>query len=497
MDIFEEYKKENIDIENVINVLNEENKTNNKKNEGVIYTPSYIAEYIVENLNYNIEGTIIEPSVGHGIFIFKLIDYVEKKYNLSNIQLKNWFEEKVYCFDINKKNIKDLKILLNLFFSKKGINDICLNKIINADTLFYQFDFKFDFSFGNPPYIRAKNINEDYLKKIKGSYISCRKGNIDLYYAFMELMSNISDISCFIVPNSYISNKSAYELRKIIKNRVEKIIDFKNEIIFKDARTYTSIYKIQKENIDEIVYSNSLCGKKTKIEKVKLDDEMWNFNQKNHDKFFKNVEKLNIYSSIATLRDKIYIIDNVKEKLIDGKIYYEKKHEGQIFNIEKDACVSFYKLTKLRNDTKIIFPYDNNFKIIKEELIKEKYPNLYNYLNFVKDDLNKRDKGKTDKYENWFAYGRKQGIKNLKEDYFLMIPLMINEDTEFKIIKKNSFFLITSGFAIGLKDIEDSKYILDNFNEKFFTFVENNGKIWPGKKPYYSFSKLILEKFLE
>lgn len=496
MDIFKRYKEEDINIENVIQILNEENTTNDKKNEGVIYTPGYIAEYIVENLNYNIKGTIIEPSVGHGIFVFKLIEYVEKNFKLSNEELKKWFEEKVYCFDINDKNIEDLKKLLDLFFAKKNIYNVSYKNIIKADTLFYSFNFKFDYSFGNPPYIRVKNIEENYLKKLKNNYLSCSKGNIDIYYAFMELMINISKISSFIVPNSYISNKSGFNIRNIMKKRVDKIIDFKNEIIFKEARTYTSIYRIIEDNTDEILYSNSISQEGKKLKKNILNDEAWNFNQKSFEKFFNKEEDYSIYSSIATLKDKAYIIENTNEIEISGKKFYEKIYNGKVFNIEKEACVPLYKLTKLKNDMKIIFPYDKDFKIINEKDIIEKYPKLSNYLFEVKEELLMRDKGKVEKYESWYAYGRKQGVKTLKENYFLFIPLMINSDSKFKIIEKDSFFLITSGFSIGLKSIEEANNLLDYFNKNFFNFIEVYGKIWPGKKPYYSFSKLALEKFL-
>ena len=496
MDIFKRYKEEDIDIENVIKILNEENTTNDKKNDGVIYTPGYIAEYIVENLNYNIKGTIIEPSVGHGIFVFKLIEYVEKKFKLSNEELKKWFEEKVYCFDINDKNIEDLKKLLDLFFAKKNIYNVSYKNIIKADTLFYSFNFNFDYSFGNPPYIRAKYIEENYLKKLKNNYSSCSIGNIEIYYAFMELMIKVSKISSFIVPNSYISNKSGSNIRNIMKERVDKIIDFKNEIIFKEARTYTSIYRITEEKTDEILYSNSIFEEGRKFKKDTLNNEAWNFNQKSFENSFNKEEDYSIYSSIATLKDKVYIIENTNEIEISGKTFYEKFYNGKKFNIEKDACVSLYKLTKLKNNMKIIFPYDKDFKIINEKDITVNYPNLSNYLHEVKEELLQRDKGKVEKYESWYAYGRKQGIKTLKENYFLFIPLMINSDSEFKIIEKDSFFLITSGFSIGLKSMEEANNLLEFFNKNFFNFIEIHGKIWPGKKPYYSFSKLTLEKFL-
>ena len=80
--IIEDYKNNKITLEKTILKLDLANKTNNKKNEGVIYTPRYIADYIVSGLDYDIDKTILEPSVGHGIFIFSLIEFVKKKFKL-------------------------------------------------------------------------------------------------------------------------------------------------------------------------------------------------------------------------------------------------------------------------------------------------------------------------------------------------------------------------------------------------------------------------------
>jgi hypothetical protein len=68
--------------------------------------------------------TIFEPSVGNGIFIFSLLDYIQQTFKLSNIQLKNYFLNKIYFQDINKEHIDNLIRNLKIYFKNLGINNI-------------------------------------------------------------------------------------------------------------------------------------------------------------------------------------------------------------------------------------------------------------------------------------------------------------------------------------------------------------------------------------
>lgn len=493
MNIFENFKNGLDTLENTIKLLNISNTTNNKKNEGVIYTPINVVNYIVNSLDYNPEKTIIEPSVGHGIFIFKLIEYVEKKFYLKGEELKIWFENKVFCFDINKQNINDFKILLTIFFEKRGIINVDYKNIKTEDTLFKSFKHKFDYSFGNPPYIRSKNISPEYLIKLKSKYNSCSSGNIDIYYAFMELMHDISDISSFIVPNAYLINKSAQRIRNKIKDRISEVIDFKTKCIFYNAKTYTSIYKIKKEKSEVINYKEDFNEDWRLIKKSNLENE-WHVNHKENNTSNEKIGDIfNVYASIATLRDKSYIVEENNENYDSN--YYTKSYKNNNYKIEKSICKKFYKLTKENENLFIIYPYDENVNIISEEDMISQYPEAYKYLTAIKLDLLQRDKGKTEKYESWYSYGRKQGLKKQKYNYFVLLPIMFNENTKSKILKTKEQFLFTSGYAIELKSEDEALKINNMINDQFFKFLKIYGKIWPGKTPYYSFSKSNLENF--
>jgi hypothetical protein len=495
--LINKYKEGYIDIFSLVFEFDKLRNESNRKDDGIVYTPKNIVSYIIKNINYDINETILEPSVGHGMFLFCLIEYVEKKYLLKPQELAKWFEKNVNAMDISKDNIEDLKNIINIYFEKKGIYNISTTKIIAHDTLFYDFNTTFDCIIGNPPYIRTKNINESYLKEVRKKYKTCESGNIDLYYAFVELANSIAKKSSFIVPNSYISNKSAQKLRTLILDNVDYIIDFKKEQIFEEAKTYTSIFKITNKNKNKnILYSNGIDNKFIEKDKKELNNEQWIFESLKK-QYGKSIEEFSkVKSGIATLRDKLYIVEDTTEISLNNIIYYKKTFEDESFFVEKESTKDFYKITKAQNKLKIIFPYDNELNIIDENSIINKYPELYKYLVFCKEELNRRDKGKVHKYENWFAYGRKQGLHLNEKKYHLLIPLMMTKGTKCTIIKTNNIFLFTSGFVINSNDLNELKNIKKTIeNKDFFDFISVYGKPWAGKKPYFSFSSSILKKY--
>lgn len=493
--IINNFKEGHINIYQAVFEIDQYRNESKRKSEGVVYTPKYIADCIINSIDYDIKETLLEPSVGHGIFIFSLIEYVEKKFNLNKKELKEWFESKIYGIDINKENIKDLKLLLFAYFDNKGIN-ISTDNFIVGDGLFTNMLDSYDCIIGNPPYIRTKNLEESYLKKLRENYISMKKGNVDIYYAFMEYAYKNAKKSSYIVPNSYIYNKSAKYLREIISNDIVSVIDFKNTLIFDNASTYTSIFNINKnQKNDKILYKNKLEENFQKIDKEKLDNNQWIFNDSNQgENKLENYCK--IKSGIATLKDKVYIIENPIEVECMGKKYIKHTYNKKEYLIEKELTVDFYKITKLNKEYRIIYPYDDKLNIIKEEDLDIGYPMTYKFLKECRIDLDTRDKGKVDKYESWYAYGRKQGLLNNNKSYYLLIPLMISKGFKCKTLINPQHFLFASGFVLEFEKKDDLSLIKDILeSDKFYNFVKQQGKPWAGKKEYFSFTTTLLKTF--
>jgi len=486
-----EYQNNKITVEELVHYFDTNNYTKEEiKKNGIVYTPKYISDYIVKKLNPKINETIFEPSIGHGIFIFSLLEYIQKENNLSNKELKEYFLKNVYGQDLQEQNIKEYKEILIIYFKKINI-ELKEEDIINysvGNTLNNKSNKEYDIIIGNPPYVNIRNMDKEDLTNLRANYNSCKKGNIDLYYAFIEYAFNNSKRCSFITPNSWLYNSSAKNLRKLVKKDLVNIIDFKQFEIFESVSTYTSIFLINKKIKNKKVnYFESLKGKSKKINKDELDDGRWSFFNKRK---MISLPNLVYHTPIATLRDKIYI-----------------KNE---LNKENKDLISFYKISKIKeekdffnSEQKIIFPYKlnkeiNRFVIKKEEELDN---NTLNYLLNNKDELNKRDKGKVDKYDSWYAYGRRQGLNKYKKDtYLIIIPGMISKDFIFFSINTNKVkkpFLFSSGFLLEVVKADKEKLLTYLNSNDFKKFMINNGKVWKGKteeSSYYSLSMTQLRK---
>ena len=473
-------------IKNLDNLQNKSVKDN-----GVIYTPLYIVNHMINKVEIDLNMNILEPSCGHGIFLLEILKYISNKYELKGEKLFEWFINKVDGVEISLYTVNELKEVLSLYFLKnfsirKKPEDFI--NIHNFDGLTFNLNKKYDICIGNPPYIRAKNLNVDYLSFLKKNFNSCKKGTIDIYFAFIEKYIKEINAVIFIVPNSFLSSKSGNIIKNELINDLIYLIDFKDKKVFDDASVYTCIFLTNKNlKNNKIEYGNELNNNKI-INKKILFNQVEN-NEKGID---------NVLSGIATLCDNVYIVKK------EGNKFVIKNNIS--FEIEKEMVVPYLKLTKIKTNKDIdnidymIYPYKDK-KVINEEDLKNKYPLTYNYLLNVKNKLLQRDKGKTSKYESWYAYGRKQGLHDIKSNELLIIPSMIGAECKpieinvNNLLKEYKTFVFTSGFIIEKNKDNDVLFekILGN---DFVEYAQKNGKIWPGKtESYYSLNTGQIKKY--
>lgn len=331
-----------------------------------IFTPSNISSFMSSFLKK--EGNLLEPSVGEGNL-------------LSNIDLTLYKE--IDIFEIKKQYLDKCP----------NVENICK---YHCDFLKKNIEKKYDNIILNPPYIRIQDLDEEYITFLKEKWNSLQSGNIDIYYFFlMKCLELLNDdgIMVSITPNSFLYNKSAKPLRKfIIENKfLYKIIDYKSEKIFPNVSTYCCISIFRKKLNDNIIYNDEI------ISYNEIDDYNYFFQKKIiSNKCLKDI--CSIKNGIATLRDKIYI------------------HHNKKIN---EPC--WKNITNGRIDKWIIFPYDENGKIIKENVFKKNNPKTFQYLLENKNELLKRDKGKQN-YPEWYAFGRTQSLILSKQENVIFIP---------------------------------------------------------------------------
>jgi methylase of polypeptide subunit release factors len=498
-----------------------------KTTNGAVYTPTYIKNFIVDNSFDKISKPYQElltgdVSCGCGAFLFTIVNKLKLETNKSFYDI---FRDNIFGLDISKSSIERARILLSLLaiYYREDVEEFDFNLYISNALSFdwnsiekIKFNKGFDLIVGNPPYVRAKNIDIDSKVLLKNWAVT-KSGNPDLYIPFFEIgLKNLNEkgVLGYITVNSFYKSVNARELRKYLKEKEYKIeiIDFGNEKIFIGKSAYTCICFISKEKSKSIYFKketgksliNKVENQFNKIPYIDLDfHKGWLLNDTAIIKNIKKIEsagkslgdKYVIKNGIATLKNDIYIFKPIEEKN-DSYILIQN---GIKFEIEKAICKDIIKPNILKYEheiesikEKLIYPYTNGislFSIMTEEYLSNNFPKAYKYLLFNKKDLEKRDKGEGN-YCAWYAFGRTQALadKGLK----LLFPYM-GKKPHF-VFTDQKDMLLYCGYAIFNESSEDLKILKRILESKVFEYyIKNTSKPYSGG--YFSYAKNYVKNF--
>ncbi|WP_343750780.1 Eco57I restriction-modification methylase domain-containing protein [Lentibacillus halophilus] len=504
---------------------------------GIIFTPTYVSDYINEELfkDATPTSTVCDFSCGAGEFLISALKQFKKWFPaLSRIEI---IENNLYGADILEENVYCTKLFLtlySLYFNED--KDVIAFNIINADSTqpnvlpkfhSYRVQNGFDFIIGNPPYVRIQDMDKDQRTMLKQHFKTCNSGSFNLFYAFIELscQSLREDGKMgYIIPNHLFKMKSAQPLRELLINDqvITKVIDFKDNQLFENAQTYSAIvffdkapkhymyYKTIDErfnNMDIHQYLNSREWEK--VPYSGLDAEAIHLLSA---KDYNNVTKienqpylLDISTGIATQKDKLYMIDITQSmNKNENDPFYYKEYNGKLHKIEKGITMSIIKgsgdkkvdlTTNFYEFNKIIYPY--NIKNGKASLISEKtmadvYPHTLAYFKAIKRELNKRNGGNPST-KAWYEYGRSQALHSF-------VPKIIFPTNSGKpnFAYFNDFALFHNGYAIyGLKNNKegmDLPLLTKILNSKIMDYyIQLTSYMISGG--YYCYQKKYLENF--
>jgi hypothetical protein len=446
-------------IDNIFNLSSKFEKNEYLiKNQGVVFTQKHICEKIIKMCEPKITDVICEPSVGKGSFVFSLLEYFRNIHTLDEIVY--FVEHNLYCYEIDQNFIDEYKYLLKQYMISLGYNNDFNINVYCEDFLFC--DKTFDLVIGNPPYIKIQNLNKNYLEKLKLYYKSLNNGSVDIYYAFIEKALSLSKKFSFIIPNSFIKNKSGKIIRILLNDRIKHIYDFKSEHVWQNISTYNCIILV-----DDVSSKINYETKQDNINILKSDivDNKWSFLYESDNKN-KLKDLINYYNcELATLKDKIYLID-----YCDDEYCYKNNYK-----IEKSACQKLIKATKNRNfsDHKwIIYPYNINL---------DDCPLLKKYLLDNKNNLMLRDSGKI-KDSEWYLYGRKQGLLKHRIGKRIIIPKLFNKnDGLYHIdIPDDDNCVMFSGILLDIPEENYNKVLSIIKSVDFYNYCENNNNVMSG-----------------
>ena len=151
---------------------------------------------------------ILEPSVGVGNFIPLII----KKFESKNIVLD--------VVDIDQHSLELAKLILKNY----TIPDNCTINYINADFLLYDFEEKYDYIIGNPPFFKMKST-----KKLLDVYRreAINKTTTNICSFFLDKAINIGNYVALVFPKFLLNTPEFAPTRNYLSRKaVECIIDF-------------------------------------------------------------------------------------------------------------------------------------------------------------------------------------------------------------------------------------------------------------------------------
>lgn len=516
--------KENtrFDFEGLIQLFEFVISPNTRVVNGAVYTPQHIRDFILEKVFDDFDSKrvlnglrVADLSCGCGAFLIDSAKLLKKKTGLPYF---NIFKDYIYGSDIQEYAIDRSKILLSLFALSEGEDRNFDFNLVVTDALYFNWQSYcskfsgFNIIVGNPPYVAAKHMTTETRAQL-ATMQTCKVGNPDLYIPFFEI--GIEHLAIdgklgFITMNSFFKSLNARNLRKYFKNKSLEfqLVDFGADQVFQSRNTYTCICVITNKFSENIEYariaSNKLSGKISfsKISYQKLDSHNgWNLYKNDLINKIENIGtplgvKYTTSHGLATLRNEVYIFTPYSEC---KHFYYLITKEGKRYPIEKSICKPVINSNKLSRKSsfkalkeQLIFPYTNeaNPKILNETFLLKNYPKLYVYLQDHRDLLSLRDKGKG-KYQEWYAFGRTQGLEKIKHKMFFpkysdITPhFMIHSDPE-------TYFYNGQAFLGGsIRELKVLKKILES--QVFWFYICSTSK--PYTSGYYSLNGIYIRNF--
>lgn len=439
--------------------------------------PQYVHELLdyIDYTNDVYDKYVLENSCGEGNILKEIV----KRYISSALQdgytkeqIIFGLEKYITGYDIDPVCIEKCIETLDNLAKSYGLENVHWN-IKKQDYLECETN-KYHFIIGNPPYITYHDLSISQRNFVKENYVTCKEGRFDYCYAFIE--AGLRDLApngklAYIIPYSVIRNKYAKEIRNLMKNHLNGIIDYKGIQLFPNTVTSSIIILCDNENREHIHYFYKNENVKKTIEKDALDDK-WFFEENALGKrrfgdYFK------VSNSVATLYNSAFVFETDVE---DEEFYYIKNGKIEkevVFDAVSSKSEKKYQHSEKRD--KIIFPYKvNKGRAVsyQEDEFKKKYPECYAYLSGYKDMLLKR---RASEGVKWYEYGRVQAINNVFADKLVMSVIITNNVNVYKVARNTIPYAGIFIRALKHDEISIDEAIEILRSDSFFAYIKKCG----------------------
>ncbi|MFW6027007.1 MAG: Eco57I restriction-modification methylase domain-containing protein, partial [Candidatus Woesearchaeota archaeon] len=390
---------------------------------------------------------------------------------------------------------------------------------------------------GNPPYVRIQLLKDIYPESmteyIKDKYDSAKHGNFDLSVVFVEkaiqLLNNKGRLG-YIVLNKFFNTKYGLGLRKILSDGrtkyLDKILDFKDQQVFKGVTTYTCLLFLKREKTNNFSYAKVedidswFLNRNANYEEKKYDKigkKPWYFGNNQHQELKENLKdntmKLSsiakrIFVGVQTNCDEVFLLKKINK---DGNIVYcESSYTGKVHPFEVDHIKKVLKGSddirkyKHSNNKRLIFPYDlgtSRPPVIEEQDYKDRHPLTWEYLNICKKRLKDRTEVKNGEINSWYEYRYRKNHSRFEQPKILLPSLC--KGSRFSLDKNGEFYFTGSGqgggggYGLVLKENTVYNYysLLGVMNSKVISyFIIHDGT--PQSGGYQGIRKSFIEELL-
>ena len=507
-----------LDIERLIEVFEFFVSGEDRKKNGVAYTPYAVKSLMLERvLATRTCPTVFDPSCGCAAFLLTAAKMIHER---SERPLSEIVATCIFGSDIDAHALERTSALFALLLVENGESGCAKPCLFNLDMLKKDSLARirercpqgFDCVVGNPPYVRFRNMDAATQARVNAWTVS-NCGNADLYMPFFEVGMSLlaaDGVLAYITSNTYLQSLNGRCLRQwcAAQELNVEITDFRDAQLFANVTCYTCVTLLRRIGKPGISYRRA-------SDPSSVEDRFsfypfaafpgtapWRMRSPEIDDIIRKLETTGrplsqycIRNGLATLANDVFFFRPVAE----DKTFFTREYGGKRWKIERTICRKVIKPNVLHCDADLdaemefaIFPYvlkDGKYAIRDEREMRERFPSAYAFLSACRERLAERDKGKGG-YPAWYAYGRTQGMNGTGKK--LLIPYIAGAPTV--VLSLDEDLLFYCGYALLLDDEEELRYLKCFLeSEAFWYFVYQTSK--PYSKGFMSFAKNYIVRF--